>query len=99
MPDKRRLRRRARLVLETEVGDFIRSPRRSGRGDLFGGHEALSTPTLFALVDVVDESSLLNLGARKTHLLTTLDAVWWIAKPLRLIHVKLIYIRRDDLFE
>jgi hypothetical protein len=41
---------------------------------------------------VVGESGLLNLGARKPHLLTTLDAVWWIVQRLRLIHAKLIHI-------
>ena len=61
-------------------------------GDLFGGHEALGAPALFALVDVVDESGFLNLGARKSHLFTALDAVWWIVQGLRLIHAKLIHV-------
>jgi hypothetical protein len=58
-------------------------------GDPFGGHVALGTPALFALVDVVHESRLLNLGARKPHLLITLDAIWWSVQRLGLVHAKL----------
>jgi hypothetical protein len=38
---------------------------------------------------VVDKPRLLNLGARKPHLLTTLDAFWWIAQRLRVGHAQI----------
>ena len=55
---------------------------------LFGGHEALGAPALLALVDVVDKPRLLNLTARKSHLLATLNAFWWIVQRLRIRHAK-----------
>jgi hypothetical protein len=59
------------------------------QGGLFDGHEALGAPALFALVDVVDKPRFLNLGAGKPHLLTALDAFWWIAQRLRIMHADL----------
>lgn len=58
---------------------------------LFGGHEALRTPALFALVNVVDKARFLYFSARKTHLLTTLDTIRCIVQRLRLISAKFIH--------
>ena len=52
-------------------------------GDTIGGHIALGTAAPFALVDVVHKSRLLDLGARKPHLLTTFDAIWLSVQRLR----------------
>jgi hypothetical protein len=68
-------------------------PRPPNEVTYLGGHEALCTPALFALVDLVDKPGLLNFGARKPHLLTTLNAVWWVVQRLRLIHAKLTHVR------
>jgi len=38
---------------------------------------------------MVDKPRFLNLGAGKPHLFTTLDAFWWIAQRLRIMHANL----------
>lgn len=43
----------------------------------------MSTAAPFALADVVHKFKLLNLGARKPHLFTTLDAIWLSVQRFR----------------
>ena len=79
------------MMLDLPLAAYLLDPSRAIRHYYqrpLGSHEALGAPAFFALVDVMDKSGLLKLGARKPHCLTTLDAIWWIVQRLGLIHVR-----------